>query len=131
MKDVRVSFEERSNLKATPAVSKFTFFNQIIKKSGNHWADTASYDIQPPIILRSCIEAIRGATKNVNFIFELQNGTSLFTGTFKNKKEQLKFQFKNIYMIILLLIDEQPNKRIYFVDLVKSIRPVGSEKTLN
>lgn len=112
LKDVKICFEERAKLKSS--LSKFTFFNQIITKSGGHWADTLSYDIQPPEVLRPCIEAIREAGKNTNFVFELQNGTSLFMGTFKSKKEPFKFQFKNIYLMILLLIDEQPNKRLFF-----------------
>lgn len=45
-------------------MSKFNFFNQILKKSGNHWASTLFYDIQPPAILRNCLTAIRSELKD-------------------------------------------------------------------
>lgn len=37
--------------------------------------------------------------------FELTNGVSLFKGTFKNTNEQI-FNLKNVYLIILLFIDQ-------------------------
>lgn len=40
-------------------MKKFTFFNQIIRKTGNFWADTSKYEIQPPIILKDCLTTIR------------------------------------------------------------------------
>lgn len=55
----------------------------------------------------------------------------MFTGSFKNKKDTFKFQFKNIYLIILLLIDEQPNKRMFYNEITNKIRAIGSEKTKN
>lgn len=36
-----------------------------------------------------------------------------------------KFSLKNIYLMILLLIDEKPNKKMFFTDITKEIRPIG------
>lgn len=52
-------------------------------------------------------------------------------GTFKSKKEPFKFQFKNIYLMILLLIDEQPNKRLFFNEITTKIKALGPEKAKN
>lgn len=105
-------------------MAKFNFYNQLVKKSGNHWVDTSLYDIQPPAILRPCIDALRQQFESSNFAFEFQNGTSLFQGTFG--KDVLKFQLKNIYMMILLFLDEKVNKKMFYTDLIKVIKPVGS-----
>jgi hypothetical protein len=65
-------------------MKKFNFFNQIIRKSGNFWSDTSKFEITPPILLKDCITTIRDQLKEENLIFELQNGTSLFTAKIKN-----------------------------------------------
>lgn len=48
----------------------------------------------------------------------------MFTATIKN--QLFSFQFKNIYMIILFLIDEKVNKRMFYNDILKEIKPAGA-----
>lgn len=62
---------------------------------------------------------------NTNIQFEFNSGISLFKGDFDNGKKQ-NFQFKNIYMIVLLFIDEE--KKVLFGNLKKKIESVGSNK---
>lgn len=45
----------------------------------------------------------------------------MFSSTINN--EVHRFQLKNIYLMALLLIDEKPNKKIFYTDLIKEIRP--------
>ena len=55
---------------------------------------------------------------------------SLFSGKFA--KDSYRFQFKNIYLIILLSIDEKRNKRMFYTDIINDIKPLGtSDKTKN
>ena len=35
------------------------------------------------------------------------------------------FQLKNIYLMTLLLIDEKRDKKLFYTDIVKEIRPLG------
>lgn len=41
-------------------------------------------------------------------MFEYNNGVSLIRGEFKSKVPKQNFLLKNIYMIILLTLDESP-----------------------
>ncbi len=37
------SFDERAKLKQFKKMSTYGYFNQVIRKSGNHWADTHAF----------------------------------------------------------------------------------------
>lgn len=60
---------------------------------------------------------------NSNISFELFNGVS--TVLFHNGEITLNFIFKNIYVIILLLIDEKPNKKLYYNEIIEKVKPTG------
>ena len=62
---------------------------------------------------------------NTNIQFEFNTGVSLFKGDFDNGKKQ-NFQFKNLYLLILLFIDEE--KKMLFGNLKKKIEAVGINK---
>lgn len=66
---MKSSFDERAKLKQFKKMSTFGFFNQVIRKSGNHWADTHAFEIQPPLVVRPCIDNMRDYYKDKNFVF--------------------------------------------------------------
>jgi hypothetical protein len=45
-------------------LAEFPFFNQIIRKSGKHWAETPVYDIKTPNIFLRCRDALKQEMKN-------------------------------------------------------------------
>jgi len=59
-------------------------------------------------------------------LFEYFNGASLFTGSINGVLH--KFNLKNIYLMILLHIDESPGKKMFFPDIKKAIKPFGSSE---
>lgn len=63
--------------------------------------------------------------KNKNIQFEFNSGVSIFKGEFDNGKKQ-NFQLKNIYLIILLIIDEQGT--ILYGNLKKYMEASGLNK---
>lgn len=111
------SVDLRSKLKSSKKIASFGYFNQLIKKTGNFWVDTSMYDIKPPNIIKDCITAIREQLSNENLVFELHNGASLFSGAVGT--EVFRFQLKNIYVMALMLIDEKPNKKMFYTDIIK------------
>jgi hypothetical protein len=52
----------------------------------------------------------------------------MFRGTFKSKVPKQIFKLKNIYTMILFMLDEAQDKKMYFADLKTSFKSYGSKK---
>lgn len=127
LKDITKSEEMTNKLKQSEIGKKFHFLNQIIIKNNTFWNESTFFDIEPPNVLRKCIsETINYIEKNANIQFELFNGVSTVRSTMN--KGKYTFQIKNIYIVILLHIDERPNKKMYYGDIIDKIKPTGRMK---
>lgn len=118
MKDIAKSEEVTNNLKKKTEIGKkYHFLNQIIIKNNTFWNENTFFDIQPPTVLRNCVqETIKEIEKNANIQFELFNGVSSLRATIG--KNKFNFSIKNIYIVLLLWIDEEPNKKMYYSKLL-------------
>jgi hypothetical protein len=102
--------------------------NQLIVKNANNWPERNTYNVEnPPSQILRCYNAVSDYFKrdNTNIQFEFNSGVSFFRGDYDNGKKQ-NFQFKNIYMLILLYIDE--GKKVFYGDLKKKIESVGTNR---
>ena len=72
------------------------------------------------------MEAYFNKTSNIQF--EYNNGVSLFRGEFKSKVPKQNFHLKNIYLIILFILDEAEGKKMFYGDLKSRIKSYGTKK---
>lgn len=99
--------------------------NQLIIKNTNFWPEKSTFNIEnPPSFLLKSYKNISNyfSNNNTNIQFEFHSGVSIFKGDYDNGKKQ-SFQLKNIYLLILLYIDEE--KKILYGNLKKKIEAVG------
>ena len=52
----------------------------------------------------------------------------MFRGEFKSKVPKQNFHLKNMYMIILFILDEAVGKRMFYGDMKTLIKSYGSKK---
>lgn len=52
----------------------------------------------------------------------------MFRGEFKSKVPKQNFQLKNIYVVILFILDEAEGKKMFYGELKSRIKSYGSKK---
>lgn len=130
IKDIEKSLELNSKLKEKLTADKIAPLNQIIIKTAVYWVEKSTYTVAtPPLALMRPSQVIEEYfhKQNNNIQFEFNNGVSTFKGDFAKNKRQ-NFQLKNIYLLILLFIDEAERKTLLFGNLKKKIEAVGGGK---
>lgn len=125
LKDISDSQEITNTLKKKTSIGKDYFFlNQLIVKKNSFWPDGIYFEINPPTIIRQCtIDTVKKLENNGMIQFELFNGVS--TMRVNTPKAKYMFDIKNIYVMILLSIDEEPNRRMYYSKILEKIKPSG------
>jgi hypothetical protein len=101
---------------------------QIIIKNAIFWPERTTYTVENPPrqLLKPFNVALEYFKKeNTNILFEFNSGVSLFQGDYLTGKKQ-RFMFKNLYMMILLFVEEE--KRILFGNLKKKLEASGVNK---
>ena len=105
IRDIQKSADHTKKLKEKLG-SQIHILNQIIVKNNTFWPDKNTYDITPPTVffkVANQVETYFSKTSNIQFQFN--NGVSLFRGEFKSKTPKQNFYLKNIYIMILFILD--------------------------
>lgn len=128
IKDIEKSVDHTKKMKEKLG-TQIHILNQIIVKNNTFWPEKNTYDISPPsALLKVATEVENYFSKTSNIQFEYNNGVSLFRGEFKSKVPKQNFHLKNIYLVILFILDETDGKKMLYGDLKSKIKSYGSKK---